>query len=158
MFRSSFRRGITLVEVLVVVFVIFLLLCLLVPYLSNSRTPSRRAACINNLKQIGLALHNHHDAHGTFPASNDVRLLPTPGGSWRDVPLHTPAEPAPSVGPAEYGTNYSWLTKILPYCEENNIYKWLDTENLRAWDTSNPVDMSTMLPANQTLPSHMMAW
>ena len=155
---SSRRRGITLVEVIVVVFVLGILIALLLPSIERVREPARRLACMNNMKQIGLALHNYHDANRTFPASNDVRLLETPSSSWRAVPLHTPAEPGPSVGPAEYGTNFSWFTKILPYCEESNVYKWLDVVHLRAWDTSNPIDPATNMPADTNRPSHPYAW
>lgn len=58
MLRSTRRRGITLVEVIVVIIVLGVLIVLLLPSVECSREAARRAACINNMKQIGLALHN----------------------------------------------------------------------------------------------------
>jgi len=157
-FHRSCRRGVTRVEFLVLVGVAGLLICLVIPAIQASREAARQARCQSNLKQIGLALHNHHDAHRKFPASNDVRLLETPGKSWREVPLRTPAEPDPSVGPAEYGTNFSWLTKIKPYCQESGEYNWLDVRNHRAWDTSTLIDPTTGRPPNDATICHQMDW
>jgi type II secretory pathway pseudopilin PulG len=157
MFFSSVRRGIKLVEVIVVVFVLGLIVALLLPSVECARESARRAACINNMKQIGLALHNYYDAHKSFPASNSIPLQETPSDSWRDVSLHTPAEPDPGAGSAEYGTNFSWLTTILPYLEEERVYGMIDTD-LRAWDTSNLVDSRTDLPADPGRPCHQYAW
>src|SRR4051794_15264608 len=61
------RRGFTLIELLVVIAIIAVLVALLLPAVQQAREAARRAACKNNMKQIGLALHNYHDVAQTFP-------------------------------------------------------------------------------------------
>ncbi|PQO41479.1 DUF1559 domain-containing protein [Blastopirellula marina] len=91
------RRGFTLVELLVVIAIIGVLIALLLPAVQQAREAARRNACSNNLKQIGLALHNHHDVLQKFP----------PGFVATTAPNST----------------YGWATYILPYMEQNNIYE-----------------------------------
>lgn len=91
------HTGFTLVELLVVIAIIGVLIALLLPAVQQAREAARRNSCANNLKQVGLALHNHHDTHGKFP----------PG----------------YIATTTANSTYGWATYILPYIEQDNIYE-----------------------------------
>lgn len=98
------RRGFTLVELLVVIAIIGMLVALLLPAVQSAREAARRAACANNLKQLGTAMHSYHDIHRTFPFALMVDLKNAL---------------APNV--------QSWGTRILPYLEQTAIYDQYDS-------------------------------
>ena len=105
------RHGFTLVELLVVIAIIGILVSLLLPAVQAAREAARRTACINNMKQIGLALHNYHSAFQTFP----------PGASSRE-PRGAPRANINSGGA------FSFLVLILPYYEEGVVYEKVDLQ------------------------------
>jgi prepilin-type N-terminal cleavage/methylation domain-containing protein/prepilin-type processing-associated H-X9-DG protein len=103
------RRGFTLIELLVVIAIIAVLIGLLLPAVQKVREAAARTQCANNLKQIGLGLHNYHDTYKAFPQAFKPLLS---------------ADPTAAAGTGTYGA--SAFTLILPYIEQGNVYRQID--------------------------------
>lgn len=124
--RASVKRrlGFTLVELLVVIAIIGILVGLLLPAVQAAREAARRMSCSNNLKQIGLSLHNYQSAHKSFP------------------PL---AFLGSSVGTPEGPYHHTWVTSILPFIEQGPLHEQINF-TLPAWGQPH---ISTVLPTLQ---------
>jgi prepilin-type N-terminal cleavage/methylation domain-containing protein len=110
--RRQRRHGFTLIELLVVIAIIAVLIGLLLPAVQVVREAASRTRCANNLKQMGLACHNFHDAHGKFP----------PGGGYFPGPNQTPGAGRGAL-----------LFHLLPYVEQEALYR-------SSWNGSNFYD------------------
>ena len=107
--RRSRREGFTLIELLVVIAIIAVLIALLLPAVQSAREAARRAQCTNNLKQLGLAVHNYHTTYNALPAEC-MQLGCSYSGSGS-------AAPGPS-----WGWNASWPIALLPNIEQGPLY------------------------------------
>jgi prepilin-type N-terminal cleavage/methylation domain-containing protein len=122
---TSRRRGFTLIELLVVIAIIAVLIALLLPAVQQAREAARRTQCRNNLKQLGLALHNYHDVFGRF-MPGIVSRYDVNGATGAACPdLLGPG----GANPGEAGC-FAWGTFLLPYVDQANVYNVLSPGNL----------------------------
>lgn len=125
--QSGRSRGFTLIELLVVLCVIAVLVAFLLPATRSARPAARRTQCRNNLKQIGLALHNYHDAYGAFPPAYTVDA--------DGKPLH------------------SWRILILPYLDQKPLYDRIDLS--KPWDDPVNADVFKLRVHAYACPSNI---
>jgi prepilin-type N-terminal cleavage/methylation domain-containing protein len=118
----------TLVELLVVIAIIGVLIALLLPAVQAAREAARRASCLNNLKQLGLAVHNFHDRQRCFPPACNLGK-----------------KPAGMSGGAGYH-GWSWLAFLLPYYEQGNLYPLIDLKNDSPWSSTPSIVVARNTP------------
>ncbi len=109
---SESRQGFTLIELLVVIAIIAILIALLLPAVQQAREAARRSACKSQLKQLGVALHNHHDAFGYFPPLVDTAH---PGGRSQRI---------------------SGIVTLMPYMEQAAVYELVESQGGNPWDNN----------------------
>jgi len=119
---SAIRRGFTLIELLVVIAIIAVLIGLLLPAVQAAREAARRAQCVNNMKQLGIANHNYMDVNGIFPSQ--IGGIP----AW--------------FGQSDYRT--SWMVQILPMMEQTNLFNAYNfAADRAAYSNTNSTVMAT---------------
>src|ERR1700757_2977855 len=137
---STVRSAFTLIELLVVIAIIAVLISLLLPAVQSAREAARRAQCVNNLKQLALAMHNYHDVNNALPLGRTLQA-----GTYRP---------------------FSQQARILGYMEQSNVFNSLNF-SLSSYDPSNatgasvsvnsflcPTDVSAPIPTGQILPGY----
>src|SRR4051812_48688700 len=131
------RRGFTLIELLVVIAIIAVLIALLLPAVQAAREAARRVQCVNNMKQLGLAVHNYHDLHNALP----------PGRIWNGTNWK-------SIFSGEQNT--TWFCLMLPMFEQGTLANSFNF----ALGAEGPVLSATNIPAldaNSTVASTKLA-
>jgi prepilin-type N-terminal cleavage/methylation domain-containing protein len=137
----STRRAFTLVELLVVIAIIALLVILVLPGINSRRTGGGglKNSCRNNIKQIALAFQNHNDTFKSFPAlyfTNEEAKKANPALSPKDA--------------ADY---YSWQMRIMPFIEEDTLYKSVSTSSKKFTTPSSKVKIQVAQGSGTTLDS-----
>ncbi len=130
------KRGFTLIELLVVIAIIAILIALLLPAVQQAREAARRTQCKNNLKQIGLALHNYHDVYNVFPPSA-VHYSDTAG----------------ATGGNNSESGWGWFCLLLPQLEQSNLFNTLGVNSRPIENVlTNPTDrllLQTQIPGTR---------
>jgi prepilin-type N-terminal cleavage/methylation domain-containing protein/prepilin-type processing-associated H-X9-DG protein len=139
MSRLRSRRptaGFTLIELLVVIAIIAVLIALLLPAVQSAREAARRAQCVNNLKQLGLAIHNYLDVNNVMPM-----------GSWA---MRAPGDPAAAPCSGRHET--SMLVSLLPFYEQNQVYNcWNSNVHYAGNDAASAANLTLNAVAISTL-------
>jgi len=134
------RRGFSLIELMVVIAIIGVLIALLLPAVQSARASARATQCKNNLKQLGLALHNYHDSHRTLPPSfvrqEDNNPPPPPGGQA-----------------LQYRSHWTGYHMLLPYLERTALYKRYDFNGTWLSSMTDVNDRSHWIQNRTFLPS-----
>ena len=134
--RSLRRTGFTVLELLTVMGIVSTLAAIVLPAVGSAREAARRMQCVNQLKQVGIALHSYHEVCGSFPT----------GCQWE----------------ATNSSGYGWAVPLLPYLEQNAIYEQTDRNRLLT-HPSNTLARATSIglflcPSDITEPTFLLSW
>jgi prepilin-type N-terminal cleavage/methylation domain-containing protein/prepilin-type processing-associated H-X9-DG protein len=154
------HSGFTLIELLVVIAIIGVLVGLLLPAVQAAREAARRAQCINNLKQLGLALHSYHDGHTCLPPGY-VSLFKFGNGGKGSSLAAAPPRPGDTDWDPDLGPGWGWGSKILPYLDQAPLYNTINFEcDIRAdeMQTARTTVLQTFLCPSDGAQGVWWAW
>jgi prepilin-type N-terminal cleavage/methylation domain-containing protein/prepilin-type processing-associated H-X9-DG protein len=133
---GSPSRAFTLIELLVVIAIIAILIALLLPAVQAAREAARRASCVNNLKQIGVALHNYHSANEAFPPGYVSTVLPNVND-----PCDQDAENQVSV---DRGPGWAWGSMLLPQMDQQPLFNSINFGLSVAFSANNTCSTTSL--------------
>lgn len=142
--RSSPKRGFTLIELLVVIAIIAVLIALLLPAVQQAREAARRSQCKNNLKQIGIAMHNYHEQFGTYPPG----IVPA-ATLWTNCSIMSNGTAVPDTNNRAWG----WGTFLLPNLDQAPLYDLLKPDGCRMPNAN--ATYGTQTPLQQPIPAYV---
>ena len=124
---KSRYRGFTLIELLVVIAIIAILIALLLPAVQQAREAARRSQCKNNLKQLGLSMHNYHDTGRIFPPGFIRRGGGGLPGNWNQICTTL----ADNSAVSNTARGWAWGSMILPYIDQAPLYNTIKPDGCR---------------------------
>ena len=140
------RAGFTLIELLVVIAIIAILIALLLPAVQMAREAARRTACKNNLKQMGLALHNFESTYDRFPSAGQAKR----GGTGPDAGQNVFFD-MDQILERRGGASHSVQTHLLPYIEQANVYNLIDLDYRYDYPSDLPEAPTNQRATQQTI-------
>jgi prepilin-type N-terminal cleavage/methylation domain-containing protein/prepilin-type processing-associated H-X9-DG protein len=144
------RRAFTLIELLVVIAIIAILIGLLLPAVQKIREAANRMKCSNNLKQIALAAQNYHDTYNHFPSGVNVPISTQSGAMFPTNALVTSGKVLPGPDPNLF---YSWCEALLPFIEQDNLYRRLDLTQREYANCNGPASAGATVVNTYLCPS-----